>query len=141
LTLWSRKEATIVGRAIEYSEAFKRQVVGEIEAGKHATPSAARRAYGIGGAYTVTGWIRKYGREDLLPKRVRIETLKERDELQEARRRIRDLEAAVADAHMDYCLEKGFLQAACDLLGEDLESFKKKHAMTLSDTRRDRRGR
>ncbi len=89
---------------------------------------------------TVGGWIRKYGREDLLPKIVRIQTLKERDELKEARKRIRDLEAAVADAHIDYCLEKGFLQAACDRLGEDMEGFKKKHAMTLSDTRKQRRG-
>ncbi len=119
-----------------YSEAFKRQVVGELERGKHVSIDAARRAYGIGGAATVTKWVRKYGREELLPKRVRIETLKERDELKEARKRIRELEAAVADAHIDYCLEKGFLQAACERLGVDMESFKKKHAMTLSETRR-----
>jgi len=124
-----------------YSEAFKRQVVGELERGKHVSIEAARRAYGIGGATTVARWVRKYGREDLLPKRVRIETLKERDELKEARKRIRELEAAVADAHIDYCLEKGFLQAACERLGVDMESFKKKHAMTLSDTRRQQKKR
>jgi len=124
-----------------YSEAFKRQVVGELGRGKHVSIETARRAYGIGGATTVTKWIRKYGREDLLPKRVRIETLKERNELAEARKRIRTLEAAVADAHIDYCLEKGFLQVACDRLGEDLDSFKKKHAITLSDMRKQRGGR
>ncbi len=124
-----------------YSEAFKRQVVGELERGKHVSIDAARRTYGIGGATTVTKWVRKYGREDLLPKRVRIETLKERDELKEARKRIRELEAAVADAHIDYCLEKGFLQAACERLGVDMESFKKKHAMTLSETRRQQKKR
>lgn len=123
-----------------YSEAFKRQVVKELEQGKHGSLWAARRAYGIGGTTTVTGWVRKYGSKDLLPKRVRIETLKERDKLREARKRIRELEAAVADAHIDYCLEKGFLQVACERLGEDLESFKKKHALTLSDTRKNRRG-
>ena len=51
---------------------------------------------------------------------MRIETLKERDELKEARQRIRELEAAVADAHIDYCLEKGFLRVACDRLGEEV---------------------
>lgn len=107
----------------QYSEAFKRQVVKELEQGKHVSLWAARRAYGIGGATTVTGWVRKYGSKDLLPKRVRIETLKERDKLREARKRIRELEAAVADAHIDYCLEKGFLQVACERLGEDLDSF------------------
>ena len=124
---------------IRYSEAFKRQVVDELERGKHSSLEAARRAYDIRGMSTVWKWVRKYGREDLLPKCVRIETLDERDELKEARKRIRDLEAAVADAHIDYCLEKGYLQAACDRLGEDLDGFKKKHAMKLSDTRKRRR--
>jgi hypothetical protein len=53
---------------------------------------------------TVWKWVRKYGREDLLPKRVRIETLKERDELAEARKRIRELEAAVAEVIRDRLL-------------------------------------
>ena len=128
-------------KTVRYSEAFKRQVVDELERGKHATVASASRAYGINGAETVLAWVRKYGREDLLPKIVRIQTLKERDELKESRKRIRDLEVAVADAHIDYCLEKGFLQAACDRLGVDMESFKKKHAMTLSDTRKPRKGR
>ena len=121
---------------IRYSEAFKRQVVDELERGKHSSIERARRAYGIRGTMTVSKWVRKYGREDLLPKIVRIQTLKERDELAEARKRIRNLEAAVADVHIDYCLEKGFLQVACERLGEDLGEFKKKHAMTLSDTRK-----
>ena len=97
---------------------------------------AARRAYGIKGSITVQKWLRRYGREDLLPKRIRIETMKERDELLEAKKRIRELEAAVADAHIDYCLEKAYLHVACERLGDDPEDFKKKHAMTLSDTRR-----
>jgi transposase len=120
----------------KYSEAFKRQVVGEIEGGKHGTVERARRAYGIGGSGTVWRWVRRYGREELLPKRVRVETMNERDELGEARKRIRELEAAVADAHIDYCLEKAYLRVACEWLGEDPEAFKKKHAITLSDTRK-----
>jgi hypothetical protein len=46
------------------------------------------------------------------------------------------LEAAVADAHIDYCLEKAYLRVACDRMGTDPDSFKKKHVMTLSDTRK-----
>jgi hypothetical protein len=85
---------------------------------------------------TVWKWARKYGREDLVPKIVRVETLNERDELKEARERIRKLETAVADAHLDYYLEKAYLRVACDRMGTDPDSFKKKHAMTLSDTRK-----
>lgn len=125
-----------MGDSIRYSEAFKRQVVDELGRGKHRSIEAAKRAYGIRGSVTVYKWVHKYGSEDLLPKRVRVETLKERDELKEARKRIRDLEGAVANAHMDYCLEKGYLQTACDRLGEDVDAFKKKFAITLSDTRR-----
>ena len=114
-----------MGVNIRYSEAFKRQVVDELDRGRHRTIEAARRAYGIRGATTVWKWVKRYGREDLLPKRVRIETLKERDELAEARKRIRELEAAVADAHIDFCLEKAYLHIACERLGENPDGFKK----------------
>ena len=126
---------------IRYSEAFKRKVVEEIESGRHATIAAAQRAYGIRGSVTVPGWVRRYGREDIQPKVVRIETLKERDELKEARKRIRELEAAVADAHIDHCLEKAYLHVACERMGVDPDDFKKKNAMTLSELRKgSRRG-
>jgi hypothetical protein len=62
--------------------------------------------------------------------------VKERNELTVARKRIRELEAALADAHVDYCLEKGYLMEACKRLDEDMDTFKKKHAMTLSTTRK-----
>lgn len=121
---------------VRYSEAFKRRIVQEVERGKHRSLNGVANAYGIGGMSTVAGWVRKYGREDLLPRNVRIETLDERNELKAARKRIRELEAAVADAHIDYCLEKAYLHVACDRMGTDPDSFKKKHAMTLSDTRK-----
>ena len=130
----------MVGTSIRYSEAFKRRVVDELERGKHPSITSASRTYGIRGAMTVCKWIRKYGSEELLPKRVRIETLKEQDELKVARKRIRELEAAVADAHIDHCLEKAYFHVACDRMGVDPDAFKKKNAMTLSDTRRPRKG-
>jgi transposase len=124
------------GTSIRYSEAFKRQVVDELERGKYRSIESARRIYGINGATTVWRWVRKYGREDLLPKRVRVETLKERDELAEARKRIRELEAAVADAHIGHCVEKAYFHVACERMGVEPEDFKKKNAMTLSEVQR-----
>lgn len=122
--------------AIRYSEAFKRQVVDEIARGKFTSPYKAQKAYGIRGQTTVTKWVRKYGRDDLLPKRIRIETMEEIDQLKEARKRIKELEAALADAHIDHCLEHAFLEIACERMETDLADFKKKNAMTLSDVRR-----
>jgi transposase-like protein len=121
---------------VRYSEAFKRQIVDEVERGKHGSFNRVAHVYGIGCMATVSRWTRQYGREDLLPKNVRVETLNERDELKEARKRIRELEAAVADAHVDYCLEKAYLRVACDWMETDPDSFKKKHALKLSDTRK-----
>lgn len=122
--------------SIRYSEAFKRQVVDEIARGKYACAGAARRAYGIRGAATVGLWIQAYGGPELQVKRIRVETMKEIDEMKAARKRIRELESALADAHMDSLLEHAFLEIACERMDTTLEDFKKKHALTLSDVRK-----
>jgi hypothetical protein len=41
----------------------------------------AQKTYGICGSYTIRKWIKKYGMEELLPKRVRAGTTAEIDEL------------------------------------------------------------
>ncbi len=62
--------------------------------------------------------------------------MKEIDELKAARKRIRELEAALADAHIDQCLERAFLEIACERMEVDPNDFKKKNELTLSDVRR-----
>jgi transposase-like protein len=121
---------------ITYSEAFKMQVVQEISQGKFASMAQAQKAYGINGTATIKNWIKKYGRVELLPKRVRVETVNEIDELKEAKKRIRDLEKALADSHLDYCLERAFLEIACKQMGTSREDLKKNNAMQLADVRR-----
>jgi len=121
---------------VTYSEAFKMQVVGEIGQGKFATIFQAQKAYGICGMATIQTWIKKYGRPELLPKRVRVETVDEVDELKEAKKRIRDLEKALSDSHMDYCLERAFLEIACEQMGTSREEIKKNNAMRLADARK-----
>jgi len=126
-----------MGRSfIRYSEAFKRKIVAELESGKLGSIYEANRVYGIRGGATVSQWIRKYGSEELLPKKVKIETLKERDELKAARKRIQQLESALADAHIDCSLGDSYLKIACKRLGIDASDFKKKNAITLSELRK-----
>jgi hypothetical protein len=84
-------------------------------------------------------WVKRYGREDIPPKRIKVETMNEIDELQAARSRIREPEAAPADAHMEYCLESAFLDIACGKLGTSADELKKKNVITLAE-RRKRRG-
>ena len=119
-----------------YSEAFKKQVVEEIGQGKFATISQAQKAYGIRGMNTIRQWIKKYGKEELLPKRVKVETMAETDELKEAKKRIRDLEKALSDSHMDYCLERAFLEIACEEMGTSRDELKKNNAMRHAPVRR-----
>ena len=121
---------------LTYSEAFKTQVVHEIEQGKFASILQAQKAHGIRGKNTIQNWIKKYGREDILPKRVRVETMAEIDELKEAKKRIRDLEKTLADLQMDYCLERAFLEIACGEMGTSREELKKNNATRLADTQR-----
>jgi transposase-like protein len=123
---------------IRYSEAFKLRLVADVEGGKYASLEEARRRNGIHGTGTLVKWIKKYGRKDILPKRIKVETMDEIDELKEARKRIRELEAALADAHMDYCLESAFLDIACERLGTTTEELKKKNVMTLAERRKTR---
>ena len=112
---------------VRYSEAFKAQVVREIETGKLANCHAASERYGIRGQTTVSGWVRKYGRDHLIGKVVRVETVGERDELKRLKQRVRELEAVVADQALDLALEKAYVKLACREAGiRDVEAFKKK---------------
>jgi transposase-like protein len=122
--------------SIRYSEAFKVQVVEEIRQGKFASILEAQKAYGIRGMATVKQWVKKYGGEEMLPKIVRVETMAEIDELKEAKKRIRDLEKALSDANRDYCLERAFLEIACEQMGSSRDELKKNNAMRLADVRR-----
>jgi transposase-like protein len=123
---------------VRYSEAFKLRLVEDIASGKYKSLEEARRRNGIRGGATLTKWIKQYGREDMLPKRIKVETMEEIDEMQAARSRIRELEAALADAHMDYCLESTFLEIACQKLGTTPEELKKKNVLTLAERRKQR---
>jgi transposase-like protein len=123
---------------VSYSEAFKLRLVEDVVKGKYKSLDEAKRRNGIRGASTLNKWIKQYGREDILPKRIKVETMNEIDELQAARSRIRELEAALADAHMDYCLERAFLDIACERLGMSTEELKKKNVITLAGRRKTR---
>jgi transposase-like protein len=115
--------------AIRYSEAFKLQVLRELEEGRFKSRSAASRAYGISGCGTIEYWARKYGKEHILGKVIRVETPKEINENRELRKHVRDLEKALSDAHLKGRFDDAYLRIACQAAGiEDIEGFKKKHA-------------
>ena len=110
---------------IQYSEAFKMEVVREMETqGRNC--SQIRQKYGIVGGGTVERWARKYG-NGLLGKIIRVETPKDIDELKKIKERVKRLESLLADTNLELALERQYTRLACERAGiEDVDEFKKK---------------
>jgi transposase len=120
-------------RVMRYSEAFKLQVVRELEEGHFGSPFEAGQAYGVRGGNTVAYWARQYGKDHLLGKLVRVVKADEQSEVKALRKRVRELERALADAHLDLKLEEAYLELACEAAGvQDVAEFKKKRGMVRS---------
>ena len=111
---------------IRYSKAFKMQAVREVETGQNCAWVVARK-YGIKGKGTVTRWVRQLG-SGKYGKIIRVEKADEINEAARVRRQLQVAKEALADAHMELALEKGFLTVACEQLDQTVEGFKKKHA-------------
>lgn len=117
-----------VKEIVRYSESFKLKIVKELELGKLSGITEAREQYGIAGAGTVQCWLRKYGKNHLLNKVVRVEKADEKREIKKLNDKIRKLESALSDAHIDLIIEKEYFKMACEAAGIDnSEEFKKKH--------------
>lgn len=108
-----------------YSDSFKQKVVSEIENGQLSFGEAQRR-YGIGGSTTIQKWIRKMGKNDLLCKKVRIETMEEVSQLESQAREIARLKELIVHLELERFKSEQFLSVACQDLGVEVESFKKK---------------
>jgi transposase-like protein len=121
-------------RVMRYSEAFKQQVIDELEAGRFGSPYEASQAYGVDQG-TVKRWVRQYGKAHLLRKVVRVEKPDEPGEIKRLKDRVRRLEAALADSHMDQALDQSFFEILCERTGTEAGAFKKKHVGKASTGR------
>jgi len=116
-----------IRQEIRYSEAFKREVVREVEDGG-LTFAVMAMKYGIKGRMTVANWVRKYGHGSR-GKVIRVEKPGEINELKRLTERVRTLESALADAHIDAALERAYTRLALERAGiTDVAEFKKKAA-------------
>jgi transposase-like protein len=79
-----------------YSISFKKHVVEELESG--GSFSFLQKKYDIGGAETIQKWVKLFGKNHLLNKRVRIETMDEKSRLKELEEENRRLKMALADS-------------------------------------------
>ena len=116
-----KKQQPPVG--IRYSEPFKLEVVRRWEEGQYSSMSHLLRATGVKSDTTVKSWLVKYGNTNSVPKTMRIETTNEQNELTQARKKIRELEAALSQMTMRSLLSDSYLQIACEELDCDVEVF------------------
>ena len=90
--------------SIRYSISFKQMVIKEAEQG--SSFGSLRRKYDIRGGATIQGWLKHYGKQHLLNKIVKVETMNETDRLKQLEADNKKLKIALADAYMAKdCLE------------------------------------
>jgi len=107
-----------------YSEAFKQQVVREVELG-HGSVQDLRRKYGLS-ANTIQYWIKRMGKLELLPNLIRVEKPDERDQIKELQKQIKGLKNALADTQVRYLIAESQIEIICEQQGLDPEEIKKK---------------
>ncbi len=109
-----------------YSEAFKRQVVEEYEAGNNI--SVLAKKYGITGGVTIKHWIKKYAKDGFRHELVRIQTAEEANRVRELERQVKDLEQALGKV----MLEKLKLESILEVLQENEVDMVKKNGLPSS---------
>ncbi|WP_234863184.1 hypothetical protein [Mariniradius sediminis] len=102
-----------------YSIGFKKHVVEELESG--SSYSYLQKKYGIRGSETIQKWVRSLGRDHLLNKTVRIETVDEKRRLRELEEENRKLKAALADSVVANHMLETLIKVANEEYGTDLK--------------------
>jgi len=115
---------------IRYSISFKQKVVREIET-EGLLIAAARRRYGISGSQTIQSWLKRYGKNHLLNKVIRVETKTEKDRVKELEAEVKKLKIALADS----TLEKRALEILIDVVNEHYDTDVKKNLGSTSSAK------
>ena len=109
-----------------YSICFKRQVIADIERGRFKSMLEASNHYGIASSSTVKRWLKKYGKNHLLPKVIRVQKPNEPDQIYQLKQQVAQLQQALGQTQARSILNEEFLKIACEELGCDVETIKKK---------------
>lgn len=121
------QQLTAVRPILRYSIAFKKKVVGEIERGK-LTVAEAKRLYDIAGNTTIRKWLKSFGKHDGTTRIVRIEMKGESDKVKAQEKKIRELQAALSDAHLRILV----LESTVSVLEKEQPTVEKKSVVTTS---------
>lgn len=110
---------------IRYSESFKLEVIRKLEEGS-MSHGEIRNHYGIKGSETLNKWLRKYGKDNLLNRVVRVEKPNEKSRLKALEDENKKLKEALADAYLRKITAESTLEVAAEMMGLTIEELKKK---------------
>jgi transposase len=100
-------------KVFRYSEAFKHQVVDEIEI-EGASILSIQKKYGIGGSNTIQSWLVKFGKLQSLPKMIRVETPDEKHRIKALEGELRKLKEALIDSQIDKVYAQSKFSVLCE---------------------------
>ena len=108
-----------------YSEFFKLKVLSELTEGRYSKNEISK-IYGIGGS-SITRWIKKYGKLDLLNQRVKVETMEDLDNVKKLEKEIEQLKELLIQKDIKGYMDDAYLEWAAEQLGlKSVEELKKK---------------
>lgn len=105
---------------VRYSDCFKQMVVQEIEK-DGLTIHQCQLKYGITGGQTIQNWIKKFGKNHLLNKIIRVETKEQTSEIQLLKKEIKALKEAYAEAMLELKVHQEIIKVSDQMLGTDLK--------------------
>lgn len=103
-----------------YSQAFKLKVVEEYERGVYSLGELQKR-YGIGGKCTISTWIQKMGRSELLGRKVVVMDAEEKTENQKLKEEVRQLQKIISHQKIEVLALESLFEVAGEEFGEDFK--------------------
>ncbi|MBE0687759.1 MAG: transposase [Anaerolineaceae bacterium] len=113
-----------------YSEAVIRQVISEYETG--SSIAELQRKYGITGNETIQKWIKKYSKEGLRHKYIRIQQVEEINQVKALEKRIKELEQALGKTTLEKLKLECIVEEYQETYGAEL--VKKKEVRSSTDS-------
>ena len=113
-----------------YSEAVIRQVISEYESG--SSIAELQRKYGITGNETIQKWIKKYSKEGLRHKYIRIQQAEEINQVKALEKRIKELEQALGKTTLEKLKLECIVEEYQETYGAEL--VKKKEVRSSTDS-------
>jgi len=98
-----------------YSESFKLKILSELSTGKY-TKRQLGRSYGIQNS-TMTEWIKKYNRTDLMNTRIIVQDKDEITRIKALQKEVEKLKEILVKKDLDHLVLDSYLEVAAEKLG------------------------